>query len=56
MAARKKAEVKLFYASQVKYERALELVKSKEFKKVRAAYESLGGAFSQGHGYAPVEK
>jgi hypothetical protein len=53
------AEVKtkkpvLYYANKDKVQRAQKLVDAKEFKTLKAAYESLGGLFAEGHGYMPV--
>lgn len=45
-----------FYANKEKYLRAKAMVKAGKAKKVHDAYVSIGGPFSFGHGYMPVEK
>jgi hypothetical protein len=49
-----KQKVSLFYASKDKFERAVKLAGAKG--SVRKEYEKLGGSFTEGYGYAPVEK
>lgn len=49
-----KKEVSKFYANKEKYLRAENLFKTKKFKTILAAYESLGGTFSEGRGYKAV--
>ncbi len=53
MAKKKKPE--LFYVSKDKYQRAVAKAGAKPTPaKIKKAYEELGGAFSEGHGYMPV--